>query len=336
MDYVPAPSEQEWLLEHLREVIAYAGRRRFLDAPIVEPSDEFFPDKWTPGPKGVTRLARRVLRHAGMGKFGVHLELFTGETAPAIDPRGRTFSHRHLMNVAAWYSSLDDGRCHLGVDTSNLDNPPDLAAILCHEVAHAFRDWKGLAYEARHEDEPLTDLTSVYLGFGILSTNLSYRYRATSAGWSHGSGGYLSPVELSFLLAAQAVARGTKDAGRRKISSFLEANQAAFFRASSVQLDRDRVALLRKLGLEGAGPAAAKGFNRGLPVFRLRGGWFRRPRCSDPDCGAVLPVGQPACSGCGGSVKGEVGSAAEAKSREAEIGDDPNAADAILEILRKG
>lgn len=336
MDHVPGPEEQEWLLEHLREVIAYAGRRRFLDAPIIEPTDEFFPDRWTPGPKGVTRLALRVLRHAGMGKFGVELELFTGETAPAIDPRGRIFSRRHLTNVAAWYSSLDGGRCHFGVDTSNLDNPPDLAAILCHEVAHAFRDWKGLAYEARHEDEPLTDLTAVYLGFGILSTNLSYRYRASSAGWNHARGGYLSPVELSFLLGAQVVARRTDGAGRRNIAGFLEANQAAFFLAACEQLDSNRGALLRALGLEGAAPASAGAFNRGLPVFRIRGRWFRRPRCSDAECNAVLPAGEATCPKCGGVVESDVASAAEARALEAGLVGKPEAADAILDLLKKG
>lgn len=338
MDHVPAPQEREWLLARLREIIAYAGRRRFLEAPIVEPTDEFFPDRWTPGPKGVTRLALRVLRHAGMERFGVDLELCTSETVPIFDDRGRVFSKRHLTDAAAWYSTLDGGLCHFGVDTSNLEHPRELAAILCHEVAHAFRDWKGLAYEAREEDEPLTDLTAVYLGFGILSTNLSYRYRASSAGgWSHARGGYLSPVELSFVLGVQAVARASDESGRRRIAGFLEVNQAAFFRAACDLLDDDRPAVLAALGLEGVAAVhvPARAFNRGLPVFRIRSGWLRRPRCSDRDCNTVLRSNDATCPGCAGNVVGDAASAAEARSMEARLASDSDAADPVLDLLKK-
>lgn len=339
MDHVPAEEEQRWLLMHLGEVIAYAGRRRFLESPIIEPTDEFFPDRWTPGPKGVTRLAKRILGHAGMGAFGVELELFTDETMPVFDERGRVFSERHLGDAAAWFMSLDGGRCHFGVETGNLAAPKSLAAILCHEVAHAFRDWKGLAYEARHEDEPLTDLTTVYLGFGILTTNLSYQFRSSQAGgWAHTRGGYLSPVELSFLLAAQCVARSSDAATRRRIARHLETNQAAFFQASLAHLDADAGDLRRTLGLEGA-PAvhqARKAFNLGLPVHRVKGGWFRAARCSDPDCGEKLGASMTACPGCGGTILGEVASAEEARRSEAALSDEESAAaDAILSFIKK-
>lgn len=336
MDYLPAAQEQAWLLDHLREVIEYAGRKRFLEFPIVEPKDEFFPDRWTPGPKGVKSLAKRILSHAGMGRFGVDLEIFTSETVPLFDGRGRVFSERHLADAAAWFTNLDGGACHFGVDASRLTDPPELAAILCHEVAHAFRDWKGLAYETREEDEPLTDLTTVYLGFGLLTTNVSYRYRSDTRKWAHAAGGYLSPVEMSFLLAAQVVARGEDRAARKRIAGYLETNQAAFFRAAVDALEKPEARLRAKLGLEQAVIERARaGFNRGLPVFRIKGGWFRAARCSDADCNAKLSRRDTACPGCGGFISGDASSIAEARERESKLAEDTSAADDILDLLKR-
>ncbi len=124
---------------------------------------------------------------------------------------------------------------------------------MCHEVAHAFRDRHGIALPDPEEDEPLTDLTSVYLGFGILFANITARYEASGnheyTAWKHSSFGYLSPQAVCFLLAAQAVARNVR-AGT--IASDLGTNQAAFFRASYKALGSG-ADLRRRLGVPDPG-----------------------------------------------------------------------------------
>ncbi len=165
--------------------------------------------------------------------------------------------------------TLDDGICRFGVMTDRIADPRSLAAILCHEVAHAYRERHGLQYETHEEEESLTDLTTVYLGFGILSANL--------ANWrtSKGHPEYMTQQALCFALAAQAVSRG---ADRKRISKFLDTNQRAFFAASCEELDRREVWAL--LGIGKTSPAAARAetkrsFNRGLPVYRIKGGLLR-------------------------------------------------------------
>jgi hypothetical protein len=68
-----------------------------------------------------------------------------------------------------------------------------------HEVAHAYRSHHRLQVDDRDREELLTDLTTIYLGFGILSVNNSYRFRKSGSlegslaytRWSTSSSGYL-------------------------------------------------------------------------------------------------------------------------------------------------
>jgi hypothetical protein len=94
-------------------------------------------------------------------------------------------------------------------------------------------------------------------GFGVLTTNTSYLYRSSGyldgqfavTQWAHRRFGYLPPQALSFLLAAQAVARQLTSRSTGRIASLLEANQAAFFRAAVKHLSRTDGELVRLLDI---------------------------------------------------------------------------------------
>ena len=294
-EYLPDPAQQKWLLTHLAELIRHRGRKTFLQGKLVEPTDAFFPDKWTADSKGIERLVRRVMKYAAMADFGVDLELFTEGKIPLFDMHGKVYGQMHAGDVAAWFSSLDGAVCHFGVDTNNLEDPGALAAILCHEVAHAWRARYGMEYETRAEDEPLTDLTTVYLGFGILTTNLSYAYRATQSSYSHRRGGYLPPEAMSFALAAQVVARGDEPALAKRVRGFLETNQAAFFDAAREHLASQEIGVL--LGLEKS--RRTEGFVRRV---RKRRFLIVREVCSD--CDADLPSAATECPKCLAPIEG--------------------------------
>jgi hypothetical protein len=182
------------------------------------------------------------------------VELYDSEPAIkklAADGSASAWTHR---GAAAWFAGIEEGRCLFGADARKLATPDLLAGVMAHEVAHAYRRAHRLEVADRQVEEPLTDLTTVFLGFGLLTTNASYRFRKqgellgayTRTEWSHEGLGYLSPQEMSFLLAAQAVLRGLPPGERRRIAGLLETNQAAFFKAACAKLDRD--ALIERLG----------------------------------------------------------------------------------------
>ncbi len=238
-----APDEREWLLTELSRLIALRGAHTFLTAPVLEPTPRDFPDRFEPNEQGVRVLLSRILAYAGLETLEVGLDTFSQpDEVRELDERGRAKAWGH-EGAAAWFAGIRNGRCHFGVAAERIREPEMLVATLCHEVAHAWRVYHDLAVEDRDVEELLTDLSTVYLGFGLLTTNGAYMYRVsgeltggTATGaiavtrWSHSRAGYLPPEAMSFLLAAQVKARGMRWLARRRLAGRLETNQASYFR----------------------------------------------------------------------------------------------------------
>jgi hypothetical protein len=194
------------------------------------------------------------MSYAGLDDLAFEIESGDGVTTRPADLPGD--SSTHTAGAAAWFSGIGDGVAWFGVDRRALAEPEQVVAALCHECAHAFRRRRGLGGDAETE-ELRTDVTTVFLGFGILTTNASSRMRTKGElvgsmvlhSWSHTSLGYLSPDSMAFLLAAQAVVRRATWNERRCLAALLEPNQAASFRAACSRLRRDEPTLLRRLGI---------------------------------------------------------------------------------------
>ena len=264
---LPSPSAQRWLLKRLGELIQARGYERFLESPLREPSAQDFPDRWTPDVDGVRAMLQRLLLYAGLGMHQVDLQT-TGTVNPValVQESGGA-----ALQTAAWFAGSDGQRLRFGCNLASLQDPEQLAGILAHEVSHAYRHHHGLddmASEA--EEESLTDLTTVFLGFGILTTNIAGMAQGTlSERRSVGTRdkGYLSALEMAFLLAAQVVARG---ADRRPIAEKLRSSPRRYFLAACAQLQARKRLLLELLGVPIEVTSASRLFNAGKMVFPVR------------------------------------------------------------------
>jgi hypothetical protein len=244
MGSLPSEAEQEGLLRDLAELIASRGSAAFLTAPIVEPSPRYLPDEWTGDLAGTQALLRRLMLYAGLD-LDAHLHVYDGE-----EPR----DSRHAI---AWFAGIEGNRCLFGLDVRQLDDPQILIAALCHEVAHAYRHRHGLVKADRDREEQLTDLTTVFLGFGIFNTNAADRFRQSA--WVIGNvqhterslrqAGYLPVEHMCFLLAAQIVARDLPPRRIKDLTKLLEINQAEYLSRGVGHLAKRRTELLTALGL---------------------------------------------------------------------------------------
>jgi hypothetical protein len=264
VDLLPDEAERAQLVEQLAELLRTAGSQSFLAGPFIEPSDRWFPDRWTPDEAGIRALIRRLLGYANLGELSLTLELdrFSDAHGEVLSD-GRAGGH---SGTAAWFAGIHDGVCSFGVDTNQLRDPEGLVGTLAHEVAHAYRALHELSTPKSAHEERLTDLTTIFLGFGVLTVNASQRFRSGTSGaggswYSRAEGGYLSMQAMSYLLAAQVVARAESE---RTIGRLLAANQRACFKAACKELGA-REAVLARLGL----PAEPTGANE-------QRGWFRR------------------------------------------------------------
>lgn len=309
LDPLPDPERRTWLLARLTELIGRVGWEHFACAPIVHPKPAYFPDRWSPDGGGVSRLLRRLFRYVHLEELDLRLELYAGRPPDPPDI-GQDRQPQHHQGAAGLFMGIDQGVAYFGADRSLLDDPIGVTATLAHEVAHAFRTHLQLCVDDRDLEEELTDLTTAYLGFAILSANVALRHRSGlvdhatfTSQWSVRRIGYLSPQELCFLLAVQAHVRGPQRAPPGQIADDLETNQASYFRAAMTWLQRERPDVGGELGLPPrnewpgpddlaelcaalperaedepaaappSAPVGAQPDNKGRPVFRLR----RRP-----------------------------------------------------------
>ncbi|HSO38861.1 MAG TPA: hypothetical protein VLT33_40300 [Labilithrix sp.] len=225
---------QELILGGFGDLLATRGGPRFLRTPQVEPNEAFFPDGWTADQGGVHRLLRRIMFHAGLGDVPLAVDrfVFEADEEPGEPERGR--------HVVAYFEGVTDRVCRFGVNCTQLDDPEHLIGILAHEVAHAYRHIHGLVVEDSDEEEDLTDLTTVFLGFGILTTN-NARQSTIGGGMLRVRGaGYLSPHAMAFALASWFQARGIA-ADRELAERWLEPLQASMFAKVLAQIPASRV-----------------------------------------------------------------------------------------------
>lgn len=105
-----------------------------------------------------------------------------------------------------------------------------LIPTLAHEVAHIFLDRKNLRFENTLENEILTDVTTIMLGFGELylsaQDEITHRINFTERQTSKFRLGYLTPDEMGYVLAHRSCLTG--EHSYRSISS--ETGRDAFIR----------------------------------------------------------------------------------------------------------
>jgi hypothetical protein len=134
---------------------------------------------------------------------------------------------RTLVERLARHARIDPGA--VGVGAAPALTPEPLVAALCREVSRAWRAVHGAAAEDPAVEERLVDVTAVYLGFGLLTAGDDSGHRHCGHGCRPGGAGSLPPQATSFLLAAQAKARGMGWLARRRLAGSLAANPAAYF-----------------------------------------------------------------------------------------------------------
>ena len=234
MSFLPNDEEREWLGRSLREIINKRGIAQFACAPLLTPSDDDFPDPWDGSVRAAHRLTQRLMQHAGLGKLNISLTALPDDDAAPEDVWD--------AGTAGWFSGIDHGRARFGIRPKEIDDPEAVVGIMAHEVAHAWRQSCALVDPDRDAEEHLTDLTTVYLGFGILTTNVSERFRSwrklRASAYQLKSMGYLPPTAMSWLLALQASARDDRNE-RAAIRRCLEPNHKGWFDESMKEIASD-------------------------------------------------------------------------------------------------
>lgn len=117
--------------------------------PFVPPQDFSFLD-----PVAVQKIAKQMANSIGLGDL-VFIVSYAKQGA----------------NVAG-HVELRHGQPDVFIEIDNsLECPESVLAVLAHEIAHKFLHRRGVILSNEQENEELTDLATIFMGFGRLSLN---------------------------------------------------------------------------------------------------------------------------------------------------------------------
>lgn len=108
--------------------------------------------------------------HVGLG-FAPKIEVVGDSKDPVLDLEGgRQFLEKEI-DSAGDYTSGHGLLPKIRVGASHFRRPHKLGHILAHEITHHFLNSRAISPFEKNENEMLTDLTAVYLGYGKLVIN---------------------------------------------------------------------------------------------------------------------------------------------------------------------
>jgi hypothetical protein len=225
-----SPEQQEWIEKSFRLLTHLFGDEWLFNAPVVLPNEEFFPRKWEETEDWARYAFDRVCVLMHVQPERVDLVLVNDVWA---ELRRTGVPIERPRDVAGTYQEIkvEDGpsRAQICVKDSLIHEPEQMVATMAHELAHVLLLGDNKVSRDVERMEPLTDLMTVFCGFGVLTANAAHVHRSGHRGWQVSNLGYLSQGDFGYALAVFAWARGESNPSW---AIELTTNVRAFLRAT--------------------------------------------------------------------------------------------------------
>jgi hypothetical protein len=231
--------QQRWVDDSFVRLADLLGIERLLRATVVLPTPDYFPDAYDRSEAALGRIFFRVATAMHVNPDDIDVTIFGLEHD--VTRRLVPFFTGSHSGAGGLYFHKPDSRPHISVNEAELREPMALVAVLAHEIGHIILLRPGLIDRNEADMEPLNDLLTVFLGFGVFTANAAFRFEQytnnESQGWSTRRLGYLSEELFGYALARFAFERGET---KPKWASFLVTNIASYMKRSAVWLQANQ------------------------------------------------------------------------------------------------
>lgn len=240
------PDQKLWIDDAFRRLAAILGAHRLLEATVVLPTPEHFPDAYDRSEAALQCMFERIATQMQLNPADIDVQLFA--SADEVTRDLQPFQSSQTSGAAGLYHHDPTVRPHISINESKLKDPTALVAVLAHELGHVILLRPGLVDRDAPDMEPLNDLLTVFLGFGIFTANSAFHFEQhqdyEKQGWSARRIGYLSEHQFGYALARFAYERGEP---KPKWAAFLSTNIASYLKRSAVWLaDNNEPSLFSK------------------------------------------------------------------------------------------
>jgi hypothetical protein len=192
-----------WIIDNFAWLMRAFGRDGFAESKLILPLPQFFPIERESGHALALQLFAQMKEHCGMAEWDV--DLVEDDNPMARDmPTGPVMeaSQKHALGMFM----TEGNAAQISYVPKLLQRPEEFIATMAHELAHYLLATATEPPPCEDDEiEFLTDLTAVYLGFGVFLANTRFRFEPIEdgpmAGWRMGHSGYLPENDLIFALS---------------------------------------------------------------------------------------------------------------------------------------
>ncbi|TDC61438.1 hypothetical protein E1200_28835 [Actinomadura sp. GC306] len=156
---------------------------------LLEPATTVGRRRFTGTPAQIDSTVRVVCELMEIDRSALTVELFdrADEDAAATREGRRAVGHYYVR----------DGQAVIALDVTEASDLAYLIAVIAHELCHVRLLGEGRITADRKDHERLTDLLTVFFGFGVFTTNAALRFGETGRGFSVQPLGYLDERTLN-------------------------------------------------------------------------------------------------------------------------------------------
>jgi hypothetical protein len=207
-----------WVNDGFRRLERILGRNKMLNARVIEPTAEDFPDPYSKTLDAAEKLFARTCGYMQVDRDRIEFEIFPDETEelrqmlPAFRGGGGTRAAGMYLHGHGQDRNTESGKMVVAIRSSMLKDPLSLVATISHELGHVILLGGNLVDPNDPDHEPLTDLVTVFIGLGVFTANSAARFRQFQddrrIGWSTQRLGYLPERLFGYALAKFALERG--------------------------------------------------------------------------------------------------------------------------------
>jgi len=203
------------------------------------PDDRCFPDRYDGSEEAFHLIFRRVAKAMQVDSEEIEVELFGTDDDPVRELL--PYYSGTTKDAAGLYYHDPTKFARIEIHHEQLKDPLGLVATIAHELGHVILLRPGLVDGDEPKMEPLNDLLTVFLGFGVFTANSAFQFKQYGdhkrQGWSTSRLGYLSEELFGYALARFALERGEV---KPAWANFLATNVAAYFKQSTAWMKEHR------------------------------------------------------------------------------------------------
>ncbi|MCJ8331822.1 MAG: hypothetical protein HRT89_16350 [Lentisphaeria bacterium] len=199
-------ADQEFVFECYHWLLTYFGGDHFYnDVGLVPPTERHFPTMEGTSEEVAQKTFLRVKRYAQMKKWKCRFK--AQEEDP--DPGPMVFTDEEKYSAGGTFSIDKKGRVTITYNPSIVSDPVTMIATFAHELGHYLTSTAPVPPPGGWENwEYLTDITAVFMGFGIFQANAAALYINTGLGWRSSNLGYLTEKGYCYVLAIFILLKG--------------------------------------------------------------------------------------------------------------------------------